>query len=104
VFLSRKLAGIALISFVSKSLKEKGWNETDENEKQEHGHKDLQPGQSGVLVEEVVWNRADVVIVQMPKRKKVGMRWMTKKNKNPGTQRLTIRSIRCSCRGSRLEL
>ena len=32
-------------------------------------HKDLQFGQSGVLVEETKWNRADLVIVQAPKRK-----------------------------------
>ena len=37
-------------------------------------HKDLQSGQSGVLGEEVVWNRSDLVTVQAPKRKKVGMR------------------------------
>ena len=33
-------------------------------------HKDLQFGQFGVLVEEVAWNRADLVTVQIPKRKK----------------------------------
>ena len=66
-------------------------------------HKDLQIGQQSVLVEEVNWNRADLVTVQIPERKKVEMRGMKKKNKNTGTQRLTSYPIRCSCRGSRLE-
>ena len=66
-------------------------------------HKDLQSGQSGVIVEEVKWNRTDLVSVQFPKRKKAGMRRIKRKNKNPGTQRLTIGSRRCSIRGSRLE-
>ena len=44
-------------------------------------HKNLQFGQSGVLVEEVVWNRADLVIVQFPKRKKVGMRRVKRKTR-----------------------
>ena len=33
-------------------------------------HKDLQSGQIGVQFEEVAWNRADLVTVQIPKRKK----------------------------------
>ena len=66
-------------------------------------HKDLQNGQSGVLVEEAIWNRADLVTVQIPKRKKVGIRRMKKKNKNTETQRLTVGSIWCYWRGSRLE-
>ena len=32
-------------------------------------HKDLQPGQSGVIVEEAKWNRADLVTAQIPDRK-----------------------------------
>jgi len=52
-------------------------------------------GQIRVLVEEVVWNRADFVIVQPPKKKKVGMRRMKSKNKNTGTQKLTVGSKRC---------
>ena len=47
-------------------------------------HRDLQIGQSGVQFEEAGWNRADIVIAKGPKRKKVGMRRMTKKNKNMG--------------------
>ena len=43
-------------------------------------HKDLQFGQFGVLVEEVAWNRADLVTVQIPKRKK-GWNEMDKKEK-----------------------
>ena len=66
-------------------------------------HKNLQVGQIGVLVEEVVWNRTDIVTVQAPKRKKVGMRRMKMKNKNTGTQRLTNRSVWCYCRGSPVE-
>ena len=45
-------------------------------------HKDLQGGQIGVLVEEVVWNCTDIVTVQAPKRKNVGMRRMKMKNKD----------------------
>ena len=45
------------------------------------GHKDLQNGQFGVQFEEVIWNRADLVRAQAPKRKKVGMRGMKKKTK-----------------------
>ena len=56
-------------------------------------HKDLQSFQQSVLGEEVVWNRANIVFVQAPKRKNVGMRRMKKKNKNTGTQRLTDGSI-----------
>jgi len=37
--------------------------------------------QSGVLVEEAIWNRADVVILQIPKRKRVGMRRMKGKTR-----------------------
>ena len=66
-------------------------------------HKDLQMGQQSVQFEERVWNRADIVLAQVPKRKKVGMRRMKRKNKNTGTQRLTDGSNSCSCRGSRLE-
>ena len=32
-------------------------------------HKDLQKGQNRVQFEEVVWNRADIVLVQIPARK-----------------------------------
>jgi hypothetical protein len=38
-------------------------------------------GQQSVLVEEVGWNRVDVVRAQIPKRKKVGMRGMKGKTK-----------------------
>tara|TARA_B110000305_G_scaffold240311_1_gene310555 strand:+ start:262 stop:555 length:294 start_codon:yes stop_codon:yes gene_type:complete len=58
-------------------------------------HKDLQFGQGSVLVEEAGWNRADVVIAQIPERKEVGMRQIEKKNKNTGTQRLTVGSRQC---------
>ena len=34
-------------------------------------HKDLQFSQFGVLVEEAIWNRADIVKTQIPKRKKL---------------------------------
>ena len=37
-------------------------------------HKDLQGGQQSVIVEEVGWNRADIVTAQIPERKKVEMR------------------------------
>ena len=43
-------------------------------------HKDLQSGQIGVQFEEVAWNRADLVTVQIPKRKK-GWNEMDKKEK-----------------------
>ena len=67
-------------------------------------HKDLQGGQQSVIGEEVVWNRADIVTAQAPKRKKVGMRRMKRKNKNTGTRRLTKWSSRCYWPGSHLEL
>ena len=67
-------------------------------------HKDLQNGQQSVLVEEAGWNRVDLVIAQAPERREGDMRRIKKNNKNTGTQRLTVGSIWCSCRGSRLEL
>ena len=67
-------------------------------------HKDLQSGQQSVLVEEAAWNCADLVSVQIPERKKVGIRRMKKINNNTGTQRLTVRPMRCYCRGSQMEL
>jgi len=66
-------------------------------------HKDLQVGQFNVIVEEAIWNRANVVRAQRPKRKRVGMRGMKKNNKITGTQRLTVWSTKCSRRGSHLE-
>ena len=65
-------------------------------------HKDLQNGQFGVIVEEAIWNCIDLVILQIPKRREDGMRRIKKNNKNTGTQRLTVGSTKCSCRGSRL--
>ena len=34
-------------------------------------HKDLQFDQFGVIVEEVAWNRANLIRAQIPKRKKL---------------------------------
>ena len=64
----------------------KGWNETNEKKNKNTGTQNLQPGQFGVLVEKVAWNRADLVKVPIPKRKKVGMRGMENKNKNTDTK------------------
>ena len=47
-------------------------------------HKDLQLGQFGVLVEEAIWNCADLVLVQAPKRKKVQMRKKEKEKQRHG--------------------
>jgi len=44
-------------------------------------HKDLQKDQFGVIGEEVGWNRADLVTVQPPERKEVGMRRMKRKTR-----------------------
>jgi len=66
-------------------------------------HKDLQSGQFSVQFEEVGWNCSDLDIVQPPERKEVEMRGMKSKNKNTGTQKLTIWTTKCSRRGSHLE-
>ena len=42
-------------------------------------YKDLQFGQQSVQFEEAVWNRVDIVNVQPPERKTVGMRRMKRK-------------------------
>jgi len=104
VFLSRKPSGIVLIWLLLKSLKEEkmewdGWK----GKTRTREHKDLQFGQFGVIGEEAIWNRTDLVIVQKPKRKKSWNKTDEKENKHTGTQRLTARSIWCSYRGSRLE-
>ena len=64
VLLARKPSGIVLIWLLCKNLKEKKVGIRRMKRKTNtREHKDLQPGQFGVLIEEAVWKRADLVTV-----------------------------------------
>jgi len=87
VLLARKSSGIVLILLRLKLLKEKRleWDEW-KGKTRTREHEDLQNGQVGVIGQEAIWNCSDLVKVQIPKRKKVGMRGMENKNKNTDTK------------------